>query len=333
MSPVDRRGFVQSMLVTGASLAASTPGVAHAAAALSSVPDTTVQPRRTFKLAYAPHFGMFTQHSGPDLVAQLEFMAAEGFTALEDNGMKGRSVADQERIGSALARLGMRMGVFVAHTIDWNEPGLPSGRAEKIERFLAEVRESVDVAKRVNAKWITVVPGRVDERRDAGYQTATVIDTLRKASAILEPHGLVMVLEMLNTRINHPGQFFTHTAQGHMICTAVNSPSCKLLYDVYHQQITEGNLIPNIDLAWESIGYVQVGDNPGRNEPGTGEINYRNVFRHLHRKSFTGIVGMEHGNSIRGAREAPEAERRETDRRGERAVIDAYVAADDFVAG
>ena len=273
---------------------------------------------------------MFTQHSGPDLAAQLEFMASEGFTALEDNSLKSRSVADQEKIGNTLAKLNMRMGVFVAHTIDWNEPGLPSARPEKIEKFLTEVRESVDVAKRVNAKWMTVVPGRVDERRDRDFQTASVIDTLRKAAAILEPHGLIMVLEMLNTRRDHPGQFFTHTAQGHMICTAVNSPSCKLLYDMYHQQITEGNIIPNMNMAWDQIAYFQVGDNPGRNEPGTGEMNYRNIFKHIHSKGFTGIVGMEHGNSIRGARDAAEAERIATSKRGERAVIQAYVEADAF---
>jgi hydroxypyruvate isomerase len=89
------------------------------------------------------------------------------------------------------------------------------------------------------------------------------------------------------------------------------------LFDIYHQQITEGNLIPNIDRAWDEIAYFQIGDNPGRQEPTTGEINYRNVFKHLHGKGFTGIVGMEHGNSQRG-------------REGERAVIDAYVAADGW---
>jgi hydroxypyruvate isomerase len=320
MSSIDRRDFVKSAAMAGASVATGAWPVER---------EGSDQPRK-FKLAYAPHFGMFTRHAGNDLVAQLEFMAAEGFTALEDNSLKSRSVADQERIGNALARLRMRMGVFVAHTIDWNEPGLPSGRQEKIDRFLTEVKESIDVAKRVNAKWMTVVPGRVDERRDMGFQTATVIDTLRKAAAILEPHGLVMVLEMLNTRVNHPGQFFTHTAQGMAICSAVNSPSCKILYDMYHQQITEGHLIPNMNTAWDQIAYFQVGDNPGRNEPGTGEINYRNIFRHIHSRGFTGVVGMEHGNSIRGGRGASETERAEADKRGERAVIDAYIAADSF---
>jgi hydroxypyruvate isomerase len=274
-----------------------------------------LQAPRTFKLRYAPHFGMFKEHAGGDLVAQLEFMRAEGFTALEDNDMKRRSVADQERIAAAMTRLGMRMGVFVAHEIGWNDANLTSGDAAKRDAFLQQVRESVDVAKRVNAKWMTVVPGHVDRRLDMTYQTANLIETLKRAAAILEPHGLVIVLEPLNNRRDHPGQFLTTIGQAYAICKGVGSPSCKILYDIYHQQITEGNIIPNIDLAWSEVAYFQVGDNPGRNEPGTGEVNYRNVFKHIHGKGFTGVVGMEHGNSRTG-------------REGERAVIDAYIEAD-----
>ena len=272
---------------------------------------------RTFRLRYAPHFGMFRHHAGEDLVAQLEFMRAEGFTALEDNGMKSRSVVDQERISRAMQRLGMQMGVFVAHQISWNEASLASGDAARRDAFLQQVRESVDVAGRVNAKWMTVVPGHVDRRLDMGFQTANVIEALKRAAGFLEPHGLVIVLEPLNTLRDHPGQFLTRIPQTYAICKAVGSPSCKILFDVYHQQITEGNIIPNIDAAWDEIAYFQVGDNPGRKEPGTGEVNYRNVFRHIHAKGYRGIVGMEHGNSRPG-------------REGERAVIDAYVAADDF---
>jgi hydroxypyruvate isomerase len=301
-----RRDFVRASLAA----AVVSPGLSA----------TTSQARapRTFRLRYAPHFGMFRQHAGEDLVAQLEFMRAEGFTALEDNGMKGRSVADQQRIGAAMERLGMRMGVFVAHEIAWNEANLTSGDAAKRDSFVQQVRESVDVAKRVRATWMTVVPGHVDRRLDMTYQTANVIEALKRAVAILEPHGLVIVLEPLNTRRDHPGQFLTHIGQAHSICKAVGSPSCKILYDLYHQQITEGNLIPNIDLAWSEIAYFQVGDNPGRKEPGTGEVNYRNVFKYIHGKGYTGVVGMEHGNAKPG-------------RDGERAVIDAYVDADNWM--
>ena len=301
-----RRDFVRSALVMGTALAASrvTRGYAW-------------QPKRKFRLNYAPHFGMFRQHAGEDLVAQLEFMAAQGFTGLEDNGLRGRPVDVQEQIGKTLARLNMRMGVFVAHTIDWNAPTLTSPDAAKRDTFLKEVRESVEIAKRVNAKWMTVVPGHVDARPHLDYQTAIVVDTLRRGCEILEPHNLVMVLEPLNTLRNHPGMFLKTIPQAYLVCKAVRSPSCKILFDMYHQQITEGNLIPNIDTAWDEVAYFQVGDNPGRKEPGTGEINYRNVFKHIHGKGFTGIVGMEHGNFSTGLE-------------GERAVIDAYVNADSW---
>ncbi len=126
-----------------------------------------------------------------------------------------------------------------------------------------------------------------------------------------------MVLEPLNHWRNHPELFLSKIPQAYMICRSVGSPSCKVLDDLYHQQITEGNLIPNIDRAWDEIAYFQTGDNPGRNEPTTGEINYKNVFRHIHNKGFTGIIGMEHGNSMRGIE-------------GELAVIRAYREVDDF---
>ncbi len=285
------------------------------AAAISTGWDAPPASPRKFRLAYAPHMGMFRAHAGEDVVAQLEFMAAEGFTALEDNGMRERPVVEQERIAAAMQRLGMRMGVFVAHTIGWTAPTLASGKADARVKFLEEVRGSVDVAKRVRATWMTVVPGHVDMRLEMSYQTAHVVETLKQASAILEPHGLVMVLEPLNTLRDHPGMFLTRIPQAYAICKAVGSPACKILFDAYHQQITEGNLIPNFDAAWDEVAYVQVGDNPGRKEPYTGEINYQNVFAHLVKKGFRGIVGMEHGNARPG-------------KEGERAVIDAYVRAD-----
>jgi hydroxypyruvate isomerase len=314
---MNRRQFLASSAVAGATLATTKSPAGAADSPSGSSAREGPAPARAFKLAYAPHFGMFREHAGNDPVEQLRFMAGEGFTALEDNGMKGRPLEEQQRIAAEMERLGMRMGVFVAHTIGWDDANLASGDEPMREAFLAEVRESVDVAKRVNATWMTVVPGHVDRRLDMDFQTANVVETLKRAAGILEPHELVMVLEPLNTLRNHPGQFLTRIPQAYLICRAVASPSCKILFDIYHQQITEGNLIPNFDAAWSEVAYVQVGDNPGRNEPGTGEINYRNVFRHIHGKGYTGIVGMEHGNAMRG-------------QEGERAVIDAYIAADDF---
>lgn len=270
----------------------------------------------SFKLKYAPHLGMFEESAGKDPIDQLNFMADMGFTAFEDNGMKGRSQDLQEKMASTMAKRGITMGVFVAHEIYWDKPNLTSGDASLREKFLTEIEESIEVAKRVNAKWMTVVPGHVDLRLQMGYQTANVAETLKRACSLLEPHGLTMVLEPLNFR-DHPGLFLSDSPQAFELCKAVDSPSCKILFDIYHQQIQEGNLIPNIDACWEEIAYFQIGDNPGRKEPTTGEINYKNVFKHIHSKGYTDILGMEHGNSRAG-------------KVGELAVIEAYRVSDSF---
>jgi hydroxypyruvate isomerase len=310
-----RRDFVRAGLAGAATLGVTAPELVASAAAPE--PRVGSGANGTFQLNYAPHFGMFSAHAGDDLISQLRFMHEQGFRGLEDNGMKGRPVEVQERIGNELARLGMQMGVFVAHSISWNEPTLARGDAASREEFLREIRESVDVARRVNATWMTVVPGHVDLRQHMNYQTAHVVESLRRAAEILEPHGLVIVIEPLNWLRDHPGQFLSEIPQAYQICRAVDSPSIKILFDIYHQQITEGNLIPNLDRAWSEVAYIQIGDNPGRREPTTGEINYLNVFRHIHGKGYRGVLGMEHGKSRPG-------------REGEQALIAAYRQVDSF---
>jgi hydroxypyruvate isomerase len=298
---MERRSFLRSSAALGSLALLSPSPFAGRAARSASEP---------FHLKFAPHFGMFRGLAGDDLVAQLELMHAEGFRALEDNGMPGRSLEDQERVAEAMRRLGMEMGVFVAHA-QFGKVTFASDSAEAVEGIVQDMERAVEVAQRVNARWCTVVPGTYRKDVEWDYQTATVIENLKRAAAICEPHGLVMVLEPLNAWRDHPGLFLTKIPQAYLICRAVGSPSCKILNDLYHQQITEGNLIPNIDRAWDEIAYYQVGDNPGRKEPGTGEIHYKRIFQHLFDRGFDGIVGMEHGNAGSGAE-------------GERAVIDAY---------
>ena len=269
-----------------------------------------------FNLKYAPHFGMFKNSAGDNLIDQLNYIADQGFTAFEDNNLKKRTIDTQNKMSKTMQKRGIEMGVFVAHTIHWKEPNLASGDISKREQFLKEIKESVKVAKRINAKWMTVVPGYKDLRLDLSYQTVNVVDSLKYACEILEPHGLIMVLEPLNF-LNHPGLFLTESPQAYEICKSVDSPSCKILFDIYHQQIQEGNLLPNIEKCWNEIAYFQIGDNPGRKEPSTGEINYKNIFKYIYNRGFEGILGMEHGNSKKG-------------RDGEIAVIEAYKKVDNF---
>ncbi|MEE2777102.1 MAG: TIM barrel protein [Acidobacteriota bacterium] len=303
---VDRRQLAKGLAVAGLGVAVGVTARAQER--------RDAGPR--FKLKYAPHFGMFSAHAGEDHVAQLEFMRDEGFVAIEDNGMPGRETEAQERIAKGMERLGMEMGVFVAHG-EFREVTFASDKTDARERIEADLRAAVELAKRVHAKWCTVVPGAFDPGLEWDYQTANVIENLKRASEICEPSGLVMVLEPLNPWTNHPGLFLTKVPQAYLICRAVGSSSCKILDDLYHQQITEGNLIPNLERAWAEIAYIQVGDNPGRKEPTTGEINYRNLFKYIYEKGFDGIVGMEHGNARPG-------------KEGERAVLDAYAWCDDF---
>lgn len=271
----------------------------------------------SFNLNYAPHLGMFKNMAGDDPIDQLNFMADQGFTAFEDNNMNTRPIALQEKMAATMRKRNLTMGVFVAYK-DFRNPTLASGKADARQDFLDQIKTAVPVAKRVNAKWVTVVPGTVDLKLVEDYQTANVIESLKQASAILEPHGIVMVLEPLNWYRNHAGLFLKESPQAFQICRAVNSPACKILFDIYHQQIQEGNLIPNIEKCWDEIAYFQIGDNPGRKEPTTGEINYKNIFKYIHSRDFTGVMGMEHGNS-------------RPDKAGELAVINAYKEVDSFL--
>ncbi|MBT8372493.1 MAG: TIM barrel protein [Deltaproteobacteria bacterium] len=309
-----RRQFIKKGALTGSLLSFGGAALAHEV--LRDGTTGNLEPHK-FNLKYAPHDGMFKALAGDSILDQLEFMADMGFTAFEDNEMRNRPLEEQKQIADLMQKRGLEMGVFVAHEIYWKEPNLASGKAKWRTEFLEYIRSSVEVAKRVNAKWMTVVPGHVDLGLHPDYQTANVVEALKYACEILEPHDLVMVLEPLNFR-NHPGLYLTESPQAYQICKAVDSPSCKILFDIYHQQIQEGNLIPNIEACWDEIAYFQIGDNPGRNEPTSGEINYKNVFKYIHGRGFDGILGMEHGNSIDG-------------KPGEQRVIDAYKEVDDFL--
>jgi hydroxypyruvate isomerase len=253
-----------------------------------------------FSLGFAPHEGSFKSRG--NRIEQIAFAADQGFTAWEDNEAAGRSVAEQNAMARALQQRNMTMGVFVASMPKWAEfrPVLGGNDDGDRQAFLADVRASIDVAKRLNAKWMTVVTGFVDRKLPIEIQTGRIIDTMRRAAEIVEPHGLVMVMEPLNTIVNHPGVFMQTIPQGYAVARGVNSPAVKVLADLYHEQIQAGNLINALGSCWDEIGYIQFGDNPGRKEPGTGEVNFRNVVRWLRAKRFAGVIGMEHGNSIDG---------------------------------
>ncbi|VGO22723.1 hydroxypyruvate isomerase family protein [Pontiella sulfatireligans] len=307
--------------------AATTTMAAAGAYGLASVAGAA--PAEPFKLNYAPGFRHFVNSAGKDPIDQIKFMHDNGFRGIEDNGMMKKNPALQSKIGAELARLNMTMGVFVtgfgmyslmmtSNIVGDKNKGKGVAADPKAVRAALKkaCEQAIETQKRVNAKWTTVVLGAYNPNLDEGYQFANVVDNLKYCSELFEPHGLVMVMEPLNY-MNHPGVYLKTVPQAYSICKAVGSPSCKILNDLYHQQIEIGNLINNIDNAWDETAYIQVGDVPGRNEPTTGEINYKNVFKHLYDKGYKGIVGMEHGISQKGLE-------------GEQRLIQAYREVDDF---
>jgi hydroxypyruvate isomerase len=304
-----RRKFIRNSFLSGAAVIAAGQSFAKEKNKIS------IMENKPFNLDYAFHEGMFKNNGGEDFSDQIRWAYDQGFRSIEDNGMMGRTVDQQKKIGDLLAKLGMRMGVFVVTSDNWHwKTSLTTGKQEFIDRMIKDCKEAVEVAKRCHAKWVTVVPGNYERSLSFDMQTANVITALKKGSEILEPHGLVMVLESLS---DNPDLFLRHTDQAFMICKAVGSTSCKFLFDMYHMQRNEGNIIDNIDKVWAETGYFQIGDNPGRKEPGTGEMNYKNIFRHIHEKGYKGIMGMEHGNSQPG-------------KEGEIILIKAYREADSF---
>jgi hydroxypyruvate isomerase len=306
---MERREF---MVRTGTVAGALSMGLAGQG--LSAEQPTWGSPK--LRMKFGPHPGMFAAHAGDSIPDQIAFFSGQGFLGFEDNGMRGRSVSEQEAIARALAKHGVEMGIFVAHGIDWGKPTLTSGDGGARDKFVAEITESVEIAKRLNTKVCTVVPGVEARNIPVGVQTANLVEALKRAAAVCEKSGLVMVCEPLNWR-DHSGLFLRYSDQAYAIMKAVGSPSCKILFDMYHQQATEGNLIENIGRCWDEIAYFQIGDNPGRQEPGTGEINYRNVFKSIQAKGYTGVLGMEHGKS-------------KGDKEGEVALMEAYRAVGVF---
>lgn len=307
---MDRRQF----LTTGAAAAAGSMSVSQAFAQSGSNEKSN---RPKFKLKYAPSPGQFGHHAGNDYIDQIKFAADQGFTAWEDNGLAGRPVNLQKKVGETLQKLDMTMGVFVTGFSFGSSDLLTKTGKSFREGLKKSIENSIEVAKRVHATWTTVVPGRVNQRLAPEYQTANCIENLKVLAEVCEPAGLVMVLEPLNWYANHPGLFLRTVPQAYQICKAVGSPSCKILDDLYHQQVDVGNLIPNMEKSWDEIAYIQQGDNPGRNEPLSGEINYRYIFGWLHKRGYDGVLGMEHGKSQGG-------------KEGEKRVIEAYRWCDSF---
>ena len=302
-----RRTFVKHSLLSGAAALSVTSSIAKA----TTGKKTTQEP---FRMKFSPEFGIFADLAGNDPIDQIRWGYDQGFRAWENTMLKNKPAEEQERISKTVQELGMEFGQFVG-TLTFEDVTFAGRDASLRENVLKEVRASVDIAKRMNTKFVHNVLGMADPRLPWDFQMANAIELLKRIADIYEPHGIVMVMESMNHKIDHPGMFLHTIPQAYALAKAVGSPSVKVLFDVYHVQIQEGNLLPTLDYAWDEIAYIQMGDTPGRNEPTSGEINFRNVLQHIHDKGYRGFVGMEHRTSQPG-------------KEGELATLEAYRSID-----
>ncbi len=166
------------------------------------------------------------------------------------------------------------------------------------ENFLSHLSVAVKAAQKLGTRRVLVLTGDELPNRSQEDQRRSIIDGLRAARAVVEPAGITLIVELLNTLVDHPGYYLNSTPEGVRIIDAVASPNVKLLNDLYHMQIMEGNLIANLTKYIDRIDHFHVADVPGRREPGTGEVNYRKVFEGIAKTNFQGYVAMEYRPTI-----------------------------------
>jgi hydroxypyruvate isomerase len=162
---------------------------------------------------------------------------------------------------------------------------------EETDEAVDEMKWAIDVSARFGAETLNVIPGRRDETLDPAVQHVSIVDSLRKVADRSEEVGVTLLVEPINAAVDLQEVYLTSSYEGYKIVDAVDSPNVRLLYDFYHQQITEGNLVANVREHVDQIGHVHVGDVPGRHEPGTGEINYPNLLGALADAGCDGYVG------------------------------------------
>lgn len=252
-------------------------------------PSAEAQTPPPFKLRYGPRIGWL---SGMTVIQQVELYHRAGFACFEHNGLPGMSMTDVAALRKRMDELNMSMGTFVINRGGWRPTALPDKSCHA--KFFEDVKRGVEYHNVIKNEVATVTSGLGVEHLTFAQQTSNCIEALKRAAEMVEKTKLVLVLEPLNHKVDHAGYFVEYSEHAAEIIGGVNHPQVRILFDIYHQQISEGNLINNITQYFDFIGYYQTGDVPGRKEPGTGETNYQNVFKALYKLGYKGILGLEH---------------------------------------
>jgi hydroxypyruvate isomerase len=238
---------------------------------------------------------------------RIQKAAQQGFDAIEfwnwDNKDMPTVKETTQRAGIKIATFQSNLGGTLIH---------PEHRAG----FVAGIQKSLEKAREMGVHTLFLLTDELGDDRSVRYQYPqlsteekyeNVLAGLKTIAPLAEKAGVTLVLEPLNIYVDHPGYYLHGSALGFDLIRAVDSPNIRLLYDIYHMQVMEGNLITSLTHNLDVIGHVHVADVPGRHQPGTGEINYANVFKALKEAGYEKYIGLEFAPTVASEQAAAEA--------------------------
>lgn len=275
MSQLCRRTF----LTTSAAVA----GTAAFAYAAEPSDEENSLPGRTPHTKFAVNVEMWWTRQ--PFLDRVRATAALGYPAIEFWPWQNKDV-------DALSSLCDELGVEVAQFTAWGfRPGL--NNPENHDRFIKAIEDGCEVARRLKCKMMTVVGGDDQPGMTQDQMHEHIITGLKRAAPIAEAADVMLILEPMNIRVDHKGHCLYGSPDAVRICRQVGSSHVKINWDLYHMQISEGDLSRRLREGFDQVGYLQLADNPGRNEPGTGEIHYNRVLKEAHDLGYRGYVGLE----------------------------------------
>ncbi|MFI5455121.1 MAG: hydroxypyruvate isomerase family protein [Isosphaerales bacterium] len=281
-----RRHFLS--VTAGASAGAAMTLLAPGSSPLAAAPERAEPSADGTWLTYAVNIEM-TWNKLPYL-DRIRKVKEAGFSHYEFWPWRGKDIDAFLKLNQ---ELGLTPAQFSASPVKGFGHGITNPDPARREEFEEEIRSALPAARKLGVKKICVVAGEETKGYSRDDQTQAVIAALKAGAKIVEPEGITIILEPLNILVDHPRQLVVHSAHAALILKAVGSPNVKMLFDIYHQQISEGNLTGNIRKYHDLIGYFQMADHPGRHEPTTGEINYAFVLRTIHDVGYRDPIGME----------------------------------------
>jgi len=232
---------------------------------------------------------------------RIDAAAAAGFKAVE---CVAPYVASAEEIADRLARHDLSFALFNMPPGDWagGDRGI-AANPDRQEEFVEGIAATLRYAQATATPVVHLMAGKIPADADRTRWTGVLMDNIRRASDALAPHCITIVLEPINTRVDIPGYFYDGTAAVLEVMDAAGRDNVKLLYDIYHMQIMEGDVARTIERLLPRIGHIQLADNPGRHEPGTGEINYPWLLSRIDALGYDGWIGCEYvpaGETVAG---------------------------------